>query len=81
SERRSPITAAALLGSFFSLLRRMNTPGHPALDAGSSAGPLVGIAFAGIPCPGISGFRIKCGMTGSTASQRGMTWSTASNAE
>ena len=54
---------------------------HPAPDAGSREGPLVGIAFAGIPCPGISGFRIKCGMTGSTASQRGMTWSTASNAE
>ena len=36
------------------------TPHH---DAGSRKVPLVGIAFAGI-----SGFRIKCGMTGSTAS-------------
>ena len=27
--------------------------------AGSREGPLVGIAFAGIPCPGISGFRVE----------------------
>ena len=31
----SPITAAALLGSFFSLQRRMNITVSPALDAGS----------------------------------------------
>ena len=32
------------------------TPHH---DAGSSKVPLVGIAFADIPCPSISGYRVK----------------------
>ena len=39
------------------------TPGHPAPDAGSREGPQRASAFADISRPGISGFRIKCGMT------------------
>ena len=35
----------------------------PHYDAGSSEGPQRASAAAGIPCPGIPGFRIKCGMT------------------
>ena len=31
----------------------------PHSDAGSSKVPLVGIAFADIPCPSISGYRVK----------------------
>ena len=46
-DRLGPITAAALLGSFFSLLRRMNISCHPARDAGSRkvnlTGNLVGV--------------------------------------